>query len=350
MRVIDQHGDVMEAQAATWAARQNDGLDGDDTVRLHAWLAEDPRHADALTAMSATLHKVRQLPGDELARLRSGIAGYGAERAVPQKKSLRHWASMRVLPWAAGAVMAVAMISVGTVHWWQSPTFERDYATTRGQQILATLPDDDAAGSTLQLDTATQLHARLYRNRREVELRDGQAMFVVHADASRPFHVRAGDLNITVVGTRFSVRHTASGVDAGRTVVAVEEGHVRVSRADGVAKDFAAQESVVDLTAGQMLASQSGGDIGPVTSISPAAVAQWRGGRISFNQTPLAQALAEFERYGNTKLVVRDPQVAAMPVGGSYGLQQFKSFAESLPHVLPVRLVQRGDVTEVVAR
>jgi transmembrane sensor len=64
----------------------------------------------------------------------------------------------------------------------------------------------------------------------------------------------------------------------------------------------------------------------------------------------LAQALAEFERYGPTGIVVRDPAVASLPVGGSYGVLQVQRFADSLPQTLPVRLVRRGDVLEVVAR
>ena len=42
--------------------------------------------------------------------------------------------------------------------------------------------------------------------------------------------------------------------------------------------------------------------------------------------------------------------MAALPVGGSYSLRQWQRFAEALPQALPVRLVRRGDVTEVVAR
>ena len=42
--------------------------------------------------------------------------------------------------------------------------------------------------------------------------------------------------------------------------------------------------------------------------------------------------------------------MGTLPVGGSYSLRQWQRFAETLPQVLPVRLMQRGEVTEVVAR
>ena len=355
--------DPIEREAATWAVRRNAGLDAEGRARLQAWLAADPRHAPALAALSATLQGVRHMPAEAAARLRAGLPQRPApRRPAPRRPAPRRPAPRRTMPWLAGlrpflphaaaAMVALAVLGTGWFGWWLQPSFEQTYATVRGQQMRVTLPDDAATGSTLQLDTATQLQARLFRDRREVQLGDGQAMFAVHADPARPFLVLAGPLRVTVVGTRFSIRHTASGVDAGRTVVAVEEGTVRVQRMADATQAQQPPAPEVVLGAGQMLAM--GGpddpDLGTVSNIAPQAVAQWRSGRISFNQTPLAQALAEFERYGTTGLVVHDPAVAAMTVGGSYDQRQHRRFAEFLPQLLPVRLVQRDGVTEIVAR
>lgn len=353
------HGEDLEQEAATWAVRRRSGLDADDQARLQVWLAADPRHAAALQALSATLDGVQHLPESERARLRAGLPDQYRQRQPQGRQQSRPslW-QQRLRPWvphAAAAMVALAAVGTGGFLWWQQPVFEQAYATQRGQQILATLPDAAQGATTVQLDAATRLQAQLFRDRREVALSEGQAMFTVHADAGRPFHVLAGDWRITVVGTRFSVRHTASGVAAGHTVVAVEEGRVRVQplpHKDG--RPAPQAPTVVELGAGQMLSGDgeddAGQGLGRLTALAPAAVAPWRSGRISFNQTPLAQALAEFERYGPTGLVVHDPAVAALPVGGSYGLQQSRRFAEFLPHLLPVRLVQRDGVTEIVAR
>lgn len=342
---VGDEEEALEHAAATWAVRRHGGLDAQGQAALQAWLAADPRHAPALDAMAATLHGVRNMPAHDATRLRAA-----RPRREAARKGFWQGRVRPLVPHAAAALVAVAVVGGGWFGWWLQPTFEQAYASQRGQQLVATLPDDAAAGSTVQLDTATRLTARLFRDRREVALADGQAMFAVHPDPGRPFHVLAGGLRITVLGTRFSVRHTADGVGAGRTVVAVEEGRVRVERQAGGGQQAPA---TVELTAGQMLegaAAQDAG-IGTVTSVAPASVAQWRSGRVSFDRTPLAQALAEFERYGPTGLVVRDPAVAALPVGGSYSLRQHQRFAEFLPHLLPVRLVpQQGGSTEIVAR
>lgn len=397
-----QAQDPLDIEAATWVTRSRSGLNAEGEAELQAWLDADPRHAEAFADMDATFGDVQQLPGDDVASLKAALPQ--ADAAVPGRSAhaagsgeplhtpvpprtrqatggSRPWGGLfgrlsagwgQLAPQAAAAAIAFALVGGGWMgwdHWREQPTFEQTFATARGQQLSATLPDAGAdtgegalvQGSSLQLDTETRLETRLYRDRREVRLTDGQAMFTVKSDAARPFHVWAGALRITVVGTRFSVRHTPSGLGAGQTIVSVEEGRVRVAQAnkngamvsDG-AEVLGASSSegtaTVELTAGQMVAADGTGHLGAVAAVPTGSIATWRDGRLSFDQTPLGQAIAEFERYGRTGLVVRDPAVAALPVGGSYSLKQWQRFAETLPQVLPVRLVRRGGVTEVVAQ
>jgi len=362
--------DPLDIEAATWVTRRRNGLDAQGEAELADWLAADPRHVEAFEDMDATFGDVRQLPDADVTALKSSLperersAATTSPRASDspvQSRQPRAHTNLGRLAWLLGwlplipqaiaatiAFVAVGGAWMGWEHWWQQPTFAQAYATERGQQLAVTLPDDATTGSSLHLDTATRLEARLYRDRREIHLREGQALFTVKSDAERPFHVRAGALRITVIGTRFSVRHTTTGLDAGHTVINVEEGRVRVARVSADGQTLPATHT--DLIAGDRVSANAQGQLGPVAGASTAAIAAWRDGRISFEQTPLADAIAEFERYGRTGLVVRDPAVATLPVGGSYSLRQFHRFAETLPQVLPVRLVRRGEITEVVAR
>lgn len=366
--------DPLDIEAATWTIRRRAGLDAAGKTRLQAWLDADPRHADALAGMDAVRDGFGGLSNKEIASLRAAAehaADHPVQPAVcqpgaahtpgppglcppprPESWTGRKW-WLNWLPQAVAACAVLAILGGSWLAWqtWQAqPTFKRGYSTARGETLRVTLPDAATLGSTIQMDAATRLTARLYRDHREVTLDDGQAMFIVHADRHRPFHILAGGMRITVVGTRFSVRHTALGMDAGQTVVAVEQGHVRVARdtqnTGGTTGDPLSR--TVDLTAGQTVMATADGRLGEVRTISPSTVATWREQRLSFDQTPLAQAIAEFGRYVDTGLVVHDPTVAALPVGGSYSLTQFQHFTETLPKVLPVRLVRRGKVTEVV--
>lgn len=373
--------DPLDIEAATWVVRLRNGLDAVGEAELRDWLDEDPSHQAAFDDMDGTFGRLRDMPQEEVQSLRSGLnAGAPASTIhmpqatqpdkgqvgpVPQPRPVavpprpaspgrRAWMLDigRLFPQAAAAAVAFGAVGggwLGWQHWRGLPTYENRYATARGQRLQAQLPD----GSSVAFDTDTQAEVRLYRDRREVQLAQGQAMFSVQADSARPFHVFSGGLRITVVGTRFSVRHTHSGLDAGVTRVVVEEGRVRVQLHARNGEDSSAvlgrTMEVVELVANQSVATDVDGRLGLVSQVAPGSVAPWREGRINFDNTSLAQALAEFERYGVTGLAIRDPAVAAMRVGGSFQLQHFDKFVQSLPAQLPVRLQRRGAVTEVIA-
>lgn len=354
--------DPLDVEAATRVTRWRGGLDAEGEAELQAWLAADPAHADAFDDLRAIVAEIGQLAGDDVLALKAGLAvelAATAARLGPRQSPRPRHPVGRIRPaWLpdglrrflqpAAAAAALAVLAGGWLGWdylAHQPTFTQRYASARGQQLNVVLPD----GSHLHLDTATRADVRLYRDRREVRLADGQIMFAVRAAPAQPFHVFAGDTRVTVMGTRFSVRHTGTGLDAGAIRVMVEEGRVRVLRtaASGSGRSID-ERNAVELGAGQTVVADAAGYPGAVVSMQAGSVAPWRSGRVSFDNTPLADALAEFERYGHTGLVVRDPAVAALRVGGSFSLQQLGAFTQALPQILPVRLDRREGMHEIV--
>lgn len=244
------------------------------------------------------------------------------------------------------AACCAAILVVGMMgwHWWHQPTFQGSYAAERGQRLQARLPD----GTELSLDADTRVQVTLYRDRREVRLAEGQFLLAVAPDREKPFDVLAGAARVTVVGTRFEVRHRQGGMDAGAVNVSVEEGRVRVSST--VVERGGAPSRATELTRGQGVTVSADGAVGPVTAESLAGIALWRKGLVRFVDTPLADALAELERHGPTRLVVRDPAVAAMTIGGSYPIGRPDELARVLPLILPVKLVVGADGRTEVMR
>lgn len=350
---LDALGHV-ETAALRWLVRREDALDAAGEAEFQAWLNADPQHSAAFDDVHGVLRAIETIPAEDVARLQSLHPAPSA--AAPQKQpakpkwtwptalgrgGLSGWA----LPGPRTAFAAVLLAVAGGWYAWtlQQPVFTGHYATQRGQQIETRLPDE----TVLTLDTASRADVALYRQRREVRLPEGQAMFSVSPDANRPFDVLAGQMRITVVGTRFSVRYMPS-LGEGSVQVQVEEGHVRVARNQGAA-NVAGAEASVELHAGDTVTADASGQLGPVQHLAAAGIASWREQRVSFDDTPLSQALAELERYGDTRLYVSDPAVAALRVTGSVDLRRMGDFAATLPLVLPVRLEKRDGVTEVVA-
>ncbi|USX12190.1 FecR domain-containing protein [Oxalobacteraceae bacterium OTU3CAMAD1] len=366
--------DPVDVAAIAWHGRREQGLDADDEVQFRLWLAADPAHRAAFSRLDEGLRALRALPAERTAHLRarpqaqSGPAASTAAArpaappaatlaatpaatpaAPPQARSglgARLAAALTARPAAlAFCCVAVLALGVGWRQWWRQPTFEHVYTAQRGQLRDVVLPD----GTRLTLDSGTRVEVTLYRDRRLVRLPEGQAMFGVARDAARPFTVLAGPARVTVLGTRFAVRCRDCAGHAAVVEIEVEEGRVGVARAGLDGDAGAGAGKTAQLHAGQFVRVSTAAGLGAVAAVNPGGIAPWRKGLIRFVSTPLAEAVREFERYGAVNLVVSDPEVASMPIGGSYRAANPAAFAQALPHILPVRLVRRADgKTEVV--
>lgn len=338
-----EHRDL-DAEALDWFVRCGDA----PTAQLQAWLDADPAHRQAYTRWADDWAQLDTLPAAGIAALKQDLAKAKRHAARAGASSRPAWRTA-LSRWASQAALASAVVAAGAAYlaWaqWHTPPalYAETFVTGRGEQRDVTLPD----GSLLRLDTATRVDVTLYEKRRVVSIPDGQAVFQVQGDAQRPFDVLAGPLKITVLGTRFSVRHTQNMPGDDGVRVAVDEGRVHVARASGWRAWFSASET---LTPGQQLRADAAGDMAAVTAVAPAGIAPWRDGMVSFDDTPLSQALAEFERYGATGLRLRDPAVGALRLTGTFDPRNLTNFKRSLPKVLPVQLVPQADTIEIALR
>jgi ferric-dicitrate binding protein FerR (iron transport regulator) len=92
---------------------------------------------------------------------------------------------------------------------------------TRTADRTLTLED----GSTVELDSGSRIRIAYGGHERQVELLDGQALFRVAHDLTRPFIVHTRATNIQAIGTQFDVYKKDTG-----TIVTVVEGRVAVIR------------------------------------------------------------------------------------------------------------------------
>jgi transmembrane sensor len=342
----------IEAVAAEYLARRdNPAWTEESQQALDIWLAESTAHrvaylrlshvwqrADRLSVLRSPEPQVNQkttvagLPHFPTQRVAAGLrllhVWQRADRPStprspePQAKQkitaarAPHSSMQRV---AAGMVVAVAL-GAGWFGWHglnEDAGPNVHYSTAVGARESVALAD----GSHLILNTNTRLRAEVGKAGRMVWLERGEAFFEVAHDSSRPFVVLAGDRRITVLGTRFSVHRRGDEVD-----VVVEEGRVQVA-------PQLAQANVKPMvvTRNQKVVSE-GGNV--LVVLKPAAQIvnelSWRQGKLVFDQMTLAEAAAEFNRYNVKKIVIADPAVAAMRIGGSFDTGNVVGFTKLL--------------------
>jgi transmembrane sensor len=323
----------IEEEAAAWVWRMDDAPRDADREAFEAWLRQDPRHRRAVEELTKAWEELDGLAGTQHAPapLATGTAG-GLVRDGLLARSLRQW-------WLTGAAALIA--AVGAVAWHYHDNEKQTLATAVGQHRNVALPD----GTRVTLNTNTILETSFSRHTREIHLRKGEAHFDVAPDRSRPFLVHAGDAVVRALGTEFEVRlHSDRHVD-----VLVNEGRVEV-RADmqpGSAAHGAEPLPVIavrGLSAGQQLSTATRNyAVVPVTPEQISSELAWRDGAVVFDSAPLAQAITEIQRYTDARIIISDPRITALPVGGRFKTDDLQGFLDGLEAALPITIRRTMD-------
>lgn len=206
--------------------------------------------------------------------------------------------------------------------------FQSGYSTRIGQMARFELPD----GSVIELNTGSEVQVDYSVGERNLRLLRGEAVFTVAKDVDRPFVVTAGESRVVALGTVFSVRKSD---DDARVVLF--EGSVRVDKETGAGGAKSAR-----LVPGDEITIRRNKPFS-ITKTQLSQAASWRGGRLVFEQTPLRDVLAEFNRYSVQQHVLGDPSLGDFLVSGTFRIKSSEHFAATLEAGFPVLVRARSD-------
>lgn len=322
-------------QAAQWVARRDRGLTREEQDEYLEWLNSDPRHAEAMRRAAAALERMMKLyewqPG---------------QTAQPNPDLFQSRRGLRVRwPWLAGLAAAAA---VALFVWSDAARSQAKRSVEEKSYLVVNerlaLPD----GSRIELKEDCQVLVRYSATERRVLLTRGEAHFTVWKDATRPFVVQVGDLEVVAVGTAFSVRWERREME-----VLVTSGSVKLDVAPQVEKNA----DLPVLTAGYrgFVPMQAEGGAAPVPQIVPVAAMDmaralaWLEPRLRFHETPLAEAVAQFNRLNRQQLVLGEPELAEYRIGGTFRPDNVEAFVRLLEVTHKVRAERRGE-SEIVLR
>lgn len=249
------------------------------------------------------------------------------DRTAPAR---RRWLSNgRMLTLAASVLLAVC---IGVFGYIQLQPLR--YETRIGEQRDVLLED----GSRVTLNTNTALKVRYTKSRRYIEMQRGEALFAVKHDAKWPFEVAAGGTITRALGTEFNVDLRNSTV-----TVSVLDGAVRIAAANEKATTITPA-----LAKGQAVAVRGGSQQAQPQKADLRRIDAWRTRRLEFSDTPLTQAVEEFNRYSDTRVVVGTPDLQTVRVSGVFRIGDTDGFLFSLEQALGVQTLDAaGEVTLV---
>lgn len=350
---------VIKEEAGAWIVRIDRGNLSESEVReLQAWVHRSDFNREYLLKLAANWDAMGML--EELAEL-FPLADKEQQRAHSPSLRSKLWSWLedcipQSLPAArlVASVLTVAMVF--TLGWLIGPERQREFSTAVGEQSSYTLED----GSRITLNTNSEVRVDYTGARRAIILVRGEANFDVAKNPERPFVVYAGGGIVWAVGTAFNVRYLGDAVD-----VTVTEGRVKVfsDTQKEEQKDENTQQLAVDLTTRHMAsksASPTSAEVDhPATpneikkealldagqSLRYSQVIQtmepvkkeeldrklaWQKGALVFKGETLDQALVEIARYTDKQIVIVDPDIGNIRVGGHYKTDDINALLSSL--------------------
>lgn len=291
---MDEQKQRIRDEALDWSIRIR-GANTDDALRaeLDQWIARSELHAKTWAKVEKTWGMMSAIPPTHQERWANAPA---SKTAIQRRRTMpRRWQAASI----AAAACLLLFFAAPTLWIWA----RADYSTSAGEIRQMTLAD----GSTVHLDTGSAVRIDYDGSRRGVTLLAGQAFFEVTPDKSRPFIVRADNVNVQVVGTAFDVR-----LDTADISVAVQHGAVRVGK-EGIAPLL--------LAPGDRISIDRANDRLDRSAIPPGRVAAWRTGQIAVNGATVGDAIEELRRYHRGFILVRDNRLADQRVTGTYDVR-----------------------------
>lgn len=350
---------LIATQAQTWFVLHRSGeLTASQRQQFMNWLCESPAHAHEYVALAGFMQDLQRAAAQNttpaqvlVARARAEADADVVQPLFPTMDvdSVERFPSRRGRAhiWAAAAAVVATIAALLTGGWWFQ---ERNhYQTAHAEQRSWRMPD----GSTVHLNSSSEIRVRFDDRQRRVDLLRGQALFQVAKDAQRPFWVYAGDAAAKAVGTEFDVYRRPD-----RTLISVLEGRVAVWRLPDVFEQARhALDSDVSMGRRQLIA-QLDADQQAMISANTAEVSPrggtvrktvaWLQRQVVFDHDPLGSAIEEFNRYAERRIRVVGPELRAMEISGifsAYDADAFLRFLERQPDIS----IERGEEIVVSA-
>lgn len=318
-------------EAATWFARMHGPDAAQHEPDFLAWIAQSEAHREAYSRVSEAFSLGKNLTRDD--QLHSIATPSQSRHHV-----LEIIAAALVLAIASGGgIFAIEQYRLSRPAQPQIATTADHLTTDPGQIRSARLSD----GSTIVLDTGSELSTRFGADQRDLWLLRGRARFDV-AHERRPFVVHAGGGTITAHGTLFDVR-----IDHGAASVHLLRGAIDVA-IPGRANAHPESRKVVpgetvnfDVEHG--IATAAPGLGAAITQLS------WPSAILDFDRSRVADVLVEANRYSSGPRIMTSPAIADRRVSGTFRMGDPDQLAQHLAILLDLRADRRANGDIVLA-
>ena len=181
-----------------------------------------------------------------------------------------------------------------------------------GKKSMVLLSD----GTKVWLNAESQLvyPAVFLKDTREVAL-IGEAFFDVVKNPQKPFVVKAADVSVQVLGTRFDI----SAYPEDKVIQTVlEEGKINLKYSGG---GIFKRDYVVEMVPNQMVEFDKISRAANSSTVDVSKFVSWKDGMLEFEKVNLYKALKQVERFYNIKILLEDQSIGSYKLSGKLDLK-----------------------------
>jgi transmembrane sensor len=308
--------DAIDREAQHWVTRFAGGdAVAEELATFRLWAARDPAHAQAFARACRLWEAVG--PAAKMFADADTRAAFVAAVPAVSRSSPRPQLARRAF---IGGALAASAAAVGYVAirpplglWPSVVELAADYRTAVGEQRVIAL----AGGPSIDLNTRTSIALRPVADGTEsIELIAGEAA-VTARGAQRRVEVIAIGGRVSAADASFNIR--CDGPLVQTTCVA---GEIEVA--------YRAQS--VRLGVGQQV-SYSDTGIGAASAVDAAAVTAWRDGVLLFHATPLADAVAEINRYRTGRIILTNAALGQRLFNARFRIANIDGVVEQIQRI-----------------
>ena len=333
------------ATAMAWLVRtETSECTSDQREAFQRWIDEDVSHRVAVAIASKSRERI-----DRLSALRPVDGRVDPDLLLSPEHMPRPFDRARIAdaqvsppkPRGPGKVRSISFAAVGaasicalcTVGWYASNQYNwENYETHIGGKETSPLPD----GTSVTLNTDSQLRARMTPDSRDLELVRGEVIIKAARKDKRPLRLKVGNTMIQTVGAEFDIRRR----DAGQIDVIVSNGSLAAETVRGfLIFPFNAPSPTQSVISAGYMASIRPGDfqVSRADADEQASRTSWLQNVLDFRGETLADEAEQFNRYNRRKIVIEDPRIATRQFGGVFQDTDPDSFVAALVAVMDIR-------------
>lgn len=308
--ITGQQG-VLRREAQTWLLRLTSGqANTHDAEAFRHWCGLSQEHAQAFA--QARLLWQNLGPAVEAVQKREQLR---ATQSSPLRMSRRAFLG------GAVAASAACLLLRPPLHLWPSwSDLTADYRTGKGEQRQVEL----ASGVVVEMNTQTAINVRTRLGKPiGMDLITGEVQIVTAAKLAEPFAVFAASGRVLATGaTQCNVRCTGP--------------EVQVTCLNGLTQLECHGRSVAIRPAEQISYGAQG--VGTIAAVDTDVAMAWRRRLLIFDNQPLADVVAEINRYRPGELILMNDALAAHRVHARFSLNQLADVAVMIRDAFGARL------------